>query len=56
MFSWCTTMGLAGWLVMVALWGTFVTLAVWAISRLIPAPPKERADAVPTSHEKVRTS
>lgn len=36
MLPWCSTMGVTGWLVMIAGWATFVALSVWAISRLIP--------------------
>ena len=35
MLPWCTT-SVAGWLLMLTLWGTFIALSVWAISWLIP--------------------
>jgi hypothetical protein len=42
MLPWCTGMGAGGWLFMVLLWGSFIALAVWAITRLIPSiPPKD---------------
>ena len=36
--SFCGGMGVAGWVVMVLFWGTFIGLAVWAISRLVVSP------------------
>ena len=44
MLSWCMDLGATGWVLMVALWGTFVALAIWAISRLIPVAPVEAID------------
>lgn len=42
MLPWCAGMNAVGWLLMVGFWGTFVALAVWAITRLIPiAPPDD---------------
>lgn len=39
MFAWCAGAGLGGWLTMLAFWVAFVSLALWTISRLIPAAP-----------------
>lgn len=35
-FTWCSGMGIGGWLVMIALWGAFLVFAVWAITRIFP--------------------
>jgi hypothetical protein len=37
--AWCGQMGIGGWLVMAALWGTFIALVAWAITRMFPTAP-----------------
>lgn len=34
--TWCSGMGLGGWVVMIGLWAVLVAAAVWAITRLFP--------------------
>jgi hypothetical protein len=34
--SWCVGIGLAGWLVVIALWAAFLALVVWALAALFP--------------------
>lgn len=34
--GWCTGMGAGGWLLMALLWGGFLAVVVWAITRLFP--------------------
>ena len=36
--AWCGQMGISGWLTMLALWGSFIALVAWAITRMFPAP------------------
>jgi putative membrane protein len=35
--GYCGGMGVAGWLVMIAFWGGFIALVLWAVTRLFPA-------------------
>lgn len=38
MFGYCTgAMGAGAWIVMVALWGAVLALAVWAVTRFFPS-------------------
>lgn len=46
MFAWCAGAGVGGWLTMFVFWAAFLGLALWAISRLIPAAPH----STPTDH------
>jgi hypothetical protein len=39
MFINCSTMGIAGWLLMIALWGSFLAFSIWTITRLFPLHP-----------------
>jgi hypothetical protein len=34
--SFCGAMGVAGWLVMLLVWGALIAAAVWGITRLFP--------------------
>jgi hypothetical protein len=34
--AWCGQMGIGGWLAMAAVWGTFIALVAWAITRMFP--------------------
>jgi hypothetical protein len=48
--SFCSAMGVAGWLVMLLVWGALIAAVVWGITRLfpdrteatVPAPPRQR--------------
>jgi putative membrane protein len=35
-YGWCGGMGVGGWLLMGLLWGGFLAVIVWAVSRLFP--------------------
>ena len=35
-YSWCSGMGVGGWLLMAALWGSFLAVVIWAVTRLFP--------------------
>lgn len=35
--GWCGGMGVGGWLLMALLWGSFLGVIVWAVTRLFPA-------------------
>lgn len=35
-YGWCSGMGVAGWLLMAAVWGGFLAVVVWAVTRLFP--------------------
>ncbi len=35
-YGWCSGMGVAGWLFMAAVWGGFLAVVVWAVTRLFP--------------------
>jgi hypothetical protein len=37
--AWCGQMGIGSWLVMAALWGSFIALVAWAITRIFPSAP-----------------
>lgn len=37
--SFCGSMGIAGWVLMVGLWATLIGAVVWAVTRLFPSPP-----------------
>ena len=37
--SWCS-MGSAGWVFMIVMWGALIAAVVWAVSRLFPSPTK----------------
>ena len=37
--AWCGQMGIGSWLVMAALWGSFIALVAWAITRMFPTAP-----------------
>lgn len=43
--GYCGGMGVAGWLVMIAFWGGFIALVLWAVTRLFPASDR-RGEAV----------
>ncbi len=34
--GWCGGMGVGGWLLMAALWGGFLAVVIWAVTRLFP--------------------
>lgn len=34
--SWCTSMGIGGWLLMIGVWVALIVGAVWAIARILP--------------------
>jgi uncharacterized membrane protein len=34
--GWCGSMGAGGWLLMALLWGSFLAVVVWAVTRLFP--------------------
>lgn len=34
--TWCSGMGLGGWIVMIGLWAGLIAVAVWAVTRLFP--------------------
>lgn len=34
--GWCGGMGAGGWLLMALLWGSFLAVIVWAVTRLFP--------------------
>lgn len=34
--GWCSGMGAGGWLLMALLWGSFLAVIVWAVTRLFP--------------------
>jgi putative membrane protein len=34
--GWCGGMGAGGWLLMALLWGSFLAVVVWAVTRLFP--------------------
>lgn len=43
--TWCSGMGLGGWIVMIGLWASFIAAAIWMVSHLFPASkPTEPAD------------
>lgn len=35
-YGWCGGMGAVGWLLMALLWGGFLTVVIWAVTRLFP--------------------
>lgn len=35
--TWCSGMGLGGWIVMIGLWASFIAAAMWMVTRLFPA-------------------
>jgi len=37
MFGYCTAMGTGGWLLMIGLWGAFLALVVWLVTRIFPS-------------------
>lgn len=45
--GWCGGMGVGGWLLMALLWGGFLAVVVWAVTRLFPRsrPGGSRPDA-----------
>jgi hypothetical protein len=45
--AWCDRMGISGWLAMAVLWGTFIALVAWAITRMFPLTPSTSELAVP---------
>lgn len=51
-FTWCSGMGPGGWLVMIAAWATFLSFAVWAITRIFPLAERSPIPS-PTSIEPV---
>ncbi len=34
--GWCGGMGVGGWLLMALLWGSFLAVIVWAVTRIFP--------------------
>jgi hypothetical protein len=34
--SYCSTMGVAGWLVMLTFWSVLIAVVVWGVTRLFP--------------------
>jgi putative membrane protein len=34
--GWCTGAGIGGWLLMALLWGGFLAVVIWAVTRLFP--------------------
>ena len=34
--GWCGGMGIGGWLLMALLWGSFLAVIVWAVTRIFP--------------------
>ena len=34
--GWCGGMGVGGWLLMALLWGSFLAVVIWAVTRLFP--------------------
>jgi len=40
---WCNQMGVGGWVAMITLWVALLTVVVWAVCRMFPAPHR-RAD------------
>lgn len=34
--GWCGGMGVGGWLLMALLWGGFLAVVIWAVTRLFP--------------------
>ena len=34
--SWCGGMGIGGWLLMALLWGSFLAVIVWVVTRIFP--------------------
>jgi len=35
-YGWCGGMGVGGWLLMALLWGGFLAVVIWAVTRLFP--------------------
>ena len=35
-YGWCSGMGVGGWLLMATLWGGFLAVVIWAVTRLFP--------------------
>lgn len=46
MFGYCSGMGVAGWLVMIGVWVSFLALVIWAVTRLFPSERRSDADAL----------
>lgn len=46
MFGYCGGMGAGGWLLMIGLWGGFIAVVVWAVTRLFPSERRREADDV----------
>ena len=44
MFGYCSGMGAGGWLLMIGLWGAFIAVVVWAVSRVFPSERRQEAD------------
>lgn len=41
--SWCTGMGVGGWVLMIAFWAALLGVIVWAVTQLFPSSPKSDA-------------
>lgn len=41
--SWCSGMGVGGWILMIGIWVTLLAVIVWAVTRLFPSTPKDDA-------------
>lgn len=38
--SWCSGMGVGGWILMIGFWVALLAVIVWAVCRLFPSTPK----------------
>jgi len=38
--SWCSGMGVGGWILMIGFWVALLGVIVWAVSRLFPSTPQ----------------
>ncbi len=45
--GWCGAMGVGGCLMMVAFWGAFLALTVWAVTRMFPSGTTRKVQADP---------
>ncbi len=43
-YGWCGGMGVGGWLLMALVWGGFLAVVVWAVTRLFPRNRAGRGD------------
>ena len=50
--GWCGGLGVGGWLLMALLWGSFLAVVIWAVTRLFPGSRSGRAEpSAPSGRE-----